>query len=45
MKAALGLIGIPVGTPRLPYVELDRGELAIVRDMLERHGLFSVAAR
>ena len=44
VKAALNLIGLPVGTPRLPYVELDESELATVRDMLERHGLLSVAA-
>ena len=44
LKAALNLIGLPVGTPRLPYVELDESELATVRDMLERHGLLSVAA-
>jgi 4-hydroxy-tetrahydrodipicolinate synthase len=45
IKAGLGLIGLPVGAPRLPYVELDTSELTIVRDMLERHGLLSVAAR
>ncbi len=45
IKAGLGLIGMPVGGPRLPYVELDASELVIVRDMLERHGLLSVAAR
>ena len=45
IKAALSLIGIPVGAPRLPYVELDEIELATVRDMLERHGLLSVTAR
>jgi len=45
IKAGLGLIGVPVGAPRLPYVELDTRELTIVRDMLERHGLLSVAAR
>ncbi len=44
IKAGLGLIGMPVGVPRLPYVELDASELVIVRDMLERHGLLSVAA-
>jgi len=44
LKAALAMIGVPVGAPRLPYVELDDGELAIVRAMLERHGLLSVAA-
>ena len=43
-KAALGLIGIPVGGPRLPYVELDADELATVRAMLERHGLLATAA-
>ena len=43
LKAALGLIGLPVGTPRLPYVELDADELAVVRGMLERHGMLSVA--
>ena len=37
-KAALNLIGIPVGAPRLPYVELDEQELAVLRAMLERHG-------
>ena len=44
VKAALNLIGVPVGRPRLPYVELDETELATVRDMLERHGLLSVTA-
>jgi 4-hydroxy-tetrahydrodipicolinate synthase len=38
-KAALNLIGIAVGPPRLPYVELDEAELGVVRAMLERHGL------
>ncbi|MDQ6732198.1 MAG: 4-hydroxy-tetrahydrodipicolinate synthase [Actinomycetota bacterium] len=45
IKAGLGLIGMPVGAPRLPYVELDASELVIVRDMLERHGLLSVSSR
>jgi 4-hydroxy-tetrahydrodipicolinate synthase len=44
LKAALGMLGLPVGGPRLPYVELDATEQAVVRDMLERHGLLSVAA-
>lgn len=44
LKAALGLIGIPVGAPRLPYVELDDAELSVVREMLERHGMLTVAA-
>ena len=30
--------------PRLPYVELDDAELAIVRAMLERHGLLATAS-
>jgi 4-hydroxy-tetrahydrodipicolinate synthase len=44
LKAALGLIGIPVGKPRLPYVELDAQELERVRAMLERHGMLATAA-
>jgi 4-hydroxy-tetrahydrodipicolinate synthase len=36
-KAALNLIGIEVGGPRLPYVELDEPELQVVRALLERH--------
>ncbi len=42
-KAALKLIGLDVGAPRLPYVELDDGELAVIRAMLERHGLLATA--
>jgi 4-hydroxy-tetrahydrodipicolinate synthase len=42
-KAALNLIGIEVGGPRLPYVGLDDGEIAVVRAMLERHGLLQTA--
>lgn len=38
-KAALNLLGLEVGPPRLPYVELDEEELGVVRRMLERHGL------
>jgi 4-hydroxy-tetrahydrodipicolinate synthase len=44
LKAALGLIGLPVGRPRLPYVELDADELSTVRLMLERHGMLATAA-
>ncbi|MGB9184570.1 MAG: 4-hydroxy-tetrahydrodipicolinate synthase [Solirubrobacteraceae bacterium] len=44
LKAALGMIGLPVGAPRLPYVELDAEELAVVRGLLERHGMLTVAA-
>ncbi|HEY1521861.1 MAG TPA: 4-hydroxy-tetrahydrodipicolinate synthase [Solirubrobacteraceae bacterium] len=38
-KAALNMIGLSVGSPRLPYVELDEQELGVIRAMLERHGL------
>jgi 4-hydroxy-tetrahydrodipicolinate synthase len=44
VKAALSLIGIEVGSPRLPYVELDEPELQAVRQLLERHGLLAAAA-
>jgi 4-hydroxy-tetrahydrodipicolinate synthase len=44
LKAALGLLGIQVGKPRLPYVELDAPELDTVRAMLERHGMLATAA-
>jgi len=43
LKAALNLIGLDVGTPRLPYVELDEAEEAVVREMLDRHGLLQSA--
>lgn len=43
IKAALRMIGIEVGAPRLPYVELDAAELAVVHELLERHGMLSVA--
>jgi 4-hydroxy-tetrahydrodipicolinate synthase len=42
-KAALNLIGIPVGGPRLPYVQLDAHEQAVMRAMLERHGMLAAA--
>jgi 4-hydroxy-tetrahydrodipicolinate synthase len=44
VKAALNLIGVPVGTPRLPYVELDESELSVIRALLERRGLLAHAA-
>jgi 4-hydroxy-tetrahydrodipicolinate synthase len=44
VKAALNLLGLEVGAPRLPYVELDEEELATVRAMLERHGMLTTAA-
>jgi 4-hydroxy-tetrahydrodipicolinate synthase len=42
-KAALNLLGFEVGAPRLPYVELDDHETAVVRSMLQRHGLLQTA--
>jgi 4-hydroxy-tetrahydrodipicolinate synthase len=42
-KTALNLLGLSVGAPRLPYVELDERETATVRAMLERHGLLATA--
>ncbi len=44
IKAALAMIGVRAGRPRLPYVELDDSELATVRGMLERHGMLATAA-
>ncbi len=43
IKAALELIGIRAGHPRLPYVALDESELSVVRAMLERHGMLATA--
>jgi 4-hydroxy-tetrahydrodipicolinate synthase len=43
VKAALNLLGFEVGAPRLPYVELDEREVAVIRTMLERHGLLQTA--
>jgi 4-hydroxy-tetrahydrodipicolinate synthase len=43
VKAALELIGVRAGKPRLPYVELDEDELAVVRALLERHGMLATA--
>jgi 4-hydroxy-tetrahydrodipicolinate synthase len=42
-KAALNLIGIQVGGPRLPYVELDEQETGVIRGLLERHGMLATA--
>jgi 4-hydroxy-tetrahydrodipicolinate synthase len=42
-KTALNLIGVEVGGPRLPYVPLDESESAVIRSLLERHGLMSSA--
>jgi 4-hydroxy-tetrahydrodipicolinate synthase len=43
-KGALNMIGLAVGGPRLPYVELDEREAGVIRAMLERHGLLQAAA-
>jgi 4-hydroxy-tetrahydrodipicolinate synthase len=39
VKAALAMIGHPVGGVRLPLVEVDEEQAAIVRGALERHSL------
>src|SRR3954447_16309341 len=43
-KAAMNMMGVPVGGLRLPMVEASDEEAAAVRAMLERHGLLEVAA-
>jgi 4-hydroxy-tetrahydrodipicolinate synthase len=43
VKAALAMIGLPAGGVRLPLVEVDEEEAAIVRGALERHGLLQTA--
>lgn len=43
-KAALNLLGLSVGGPRLPYVEPEEQELEVIRVMLERHGLLQSSA-
>ena len=43
LKAGLNLIGVEVGAPRLPYVELDDAELSVIRALLARHGLLQAA--
>jgi 4-hydroxy-tetrahydrodipicolinate synthase len=44
LKAALEMIGVRAGGPRLPYVPLDESERSVVRAMLERHGVLATAA-
>jgi 4-hydroxy-tetrahydrodipicolinate synthase len=44
IKAALNMLGIRAGAPRLPYVELDEAESTTIRAMLERHGLLQTAS-
>jgi 4-hydroxy-tetrahydrodipicolinate synthase len=43
VKAALAMLGHPVGGLRLPLVACDEAEAAVVRGALERHGLLQVA--
>jgi 4-hydroxy-tetrahydrodipicolinate synthase len=43
VKAALNLLGHAVGGLRLPLVEADEQELAVVHTALERHGLLATA--
>ena len=43
VKAALAMIGLPVGGVRLPLVEVDEEQAEIVRGALERHGLLHAA--
>jgi 4-hydroxy-tetrahydrodipicolinate synthase len=45
VKAALNLLGHRVGGLRLPLVEADDDETAVIREALERHGLLSGAPR
>jgi 4-hydroxy-tetrahydrodipicolinate synthase len=44
VKAALNILGLNVGAPRLPYVELSEQETGVIREMLERHGMLAAAA-
>jgi 4-hydroxy-tetrahydrodipicolinate synthase len=43
VKAALAMIGVPVGGVRLPLVEIDDAEAEIVRGALERHGVLQAS--
>jgi 4-hydroxy-tetrahydrodipicolinate synthase len=40
-KAALRLLGHPVGDPRLPLVPADEREITVIQTALERHGLLT----
>lgn len=44
VKAALNLIGIRAGHVRLPYVDADEHETAVIRAMLEQRGLVGATA-
>jgi 4-hydroxy-tetrahydrodipicolinate synthase len=43
VKAALAMIGLPVGGVRLPLVEVDEEQAQVVRGALERYGLLQTA--
>jgi 4-hydroxy-tetrahydrodipicolinate synthase len=43
VKAALAMIGLPVGGVRLPLVEVDEEQAEIVRGALERHGVLQAS--
>jgi 4-hydroxy-tetrahydrodipicolinate synthase len=43
LKAALNMLGMNAGVPRLPYVPLDEDEQRTLREALERHGLLEPA--
>jgi dihydrodipicolinate synthase/N-acetylneuraminate lyase len=43
-KAALNLMGVRAGVPRLPYVEADEAETRTIREMLDARGLVGAHA-
>ena len=43
-KAALNLMGVRAGVPRLPYVEADEAETQTIREMLDARGLVGAHA-
>jgi 4-hydroxy-tetrahydrodipicolinate synthase len=43
-KAALNMLGHPVGKPRLPLVEADEAELSVIRSALAAHGMLERAS-
>ena len=44
IKAALNLMGVRAGVPRLPYVEADAAETRTIREMLDARGLVGAHA-
>ena len=43
-KAALNMLGRPVGKPRLPLVEADEAEISVIRSALAAHGMLERAS-